>query len=193
MTDALLPGLEAFAETDARRAAKAAVAAAVRPDMLRVAPGRHAWVPANGGEPPALAICRWSPDGEGSFRPVPVGGGRWARLDAQLLALLGFRSGSRPGRYATLLRLSRAGFVEMVKVSPGCWLLDLDSWHRHLTACMDDPEMWEPGSEAVRRYNFANGLGGTGLRAPRRSKAAPKAAPKAPKAKAGKAAKSGLV
>ncbi len=131
--------------------------------------------------------------GVGSFRPVPVGGGRWARLDAQLLALLGFRSGSRPGRYATLLRLSRAGFVEMVKVSPGCWLLDLDSWHRHLTACMDDPEMWEPGSEAVRRYNFANGLGGTGLRAPRRSKAAPKAAPKAPKAKSGKAAKSGLV
>ncbi|MBR3086570.1 MAG: hypothetical protein IKH04_09245, partial [Kiritimatiellae bacterium] len=95
----------------------------------------------------------------------------WARLDARLLALLGFMSGSRPGRYATLLRLARAGFVEMVKVSPGCWLLDLDSWHRHITACMDDPDMWEPGSEAVRRYNYANGLGGFGVRGRRRRKA----------------------
>ena len=167
----LLPGMEEFAESDARRGARAAVAAAAKPDMLRVAAGKHAWVPKEGGEPPALALCRWSPDGEGAFRPVPVGDGRWARLDARLLALLGFRSGSRPGRYATLLRLARAGFVEMVKVSPGCWLLDLDSWHRHLVACMDDPDMWEPGSAAVRRYNYANGLGGFGVRGRRRRKA----------------------
>ena len=128
------------------------------PDMVRIAPGRHAWVPANGGEPPALALCRWTPDGEGAFRPVPVGG-RWARLDEGLARLLGFRSGAASRKYETLYRLARAGFIDMVKVSPACWLLDLDSWHRHLVRCIEDPDLWEEGGDALREYRFANGLG----------------------------------
>ena len=131
---------------------------AARPDMVRVAPGAHGWTPAPGREAPAHVLCRWTRGADGLYRPVPVGG-RYARVCRELIALLGFNTGRRSSRYETLYRLSRAGFVDMVKVSPGCWLLDLDSWFRHLAACMDDPEMWDEGKEARRRYDFANGLG----------------------------------
>lgn len=157
---------------DAKRETAAdRVREALRPDMVRVGPGRQAWVP-KAGQPPALTVCRWAPLGDGAFAPVPVGG-RWARLCADLLAQLGFREGSRATRYATLLRLSRAGFIDMVKVSPGCWLIDLDSWHRHLLRCMEDEWMWEPGSEATRRYQFANGLGHRERRARTKDAGAP--------------------
>lgn len=132
--------------------------AAAGADMVRVAPGVHGWMPAPGREVPAYVLCRWARATEGCWRPVPVGG-RYARVGRELLALLGFNTGRDSSRYETLYRLGRAGFVDMVKVSPGCWLLDLDSWFRHLSACMDDPDMWEEGSEARTRYEFANGLG----------------------------------
>ena len=62
-------------------------------------------------------------------------------------------------KYETLLRLARAGFIDMVKISPGCWLLDVDSWNRHLLRCMENPEMWDEGSPDLEEYRFANGLG----------------------------------
>ena len=63
-------------------------------------------------------------------------------------------------RYDTILRLGRAGFVDTVRVAPHVWMLDLDSWFRHLADCMDRPEMWDEGSGDLRRYLLANGLGG---------------------------------
>ena len=119
-----------------------ALEAAARPDMVRVAPGKHAWVK--------------QPDG--TYHPVPFPH-RLVRMTPETTAMLGFVSGNRSVRYDTLLRLARAGFVECVRVSPNCWLIDLDSWFAHLAACLDDPEMWEPGGEAREQYNKANGLG----------------------------------
>ncbi len=163
-----------------------AVREALRPDMVRVAPGRHAWVPAPhmAGRVPGCVLCRWeripeevgvtSPSSSPSssppaptstqnsnspgWRPVPIGG-RFSRVRSELVSLLGFNTGADAQKYETLLRLARAGFIDMVKVSPGCWLLDVDSWHRHLLRCMENPEMWDEGSPDLEEYRFKNGLG----------------------------------
>lgn len=39
------------------------------------------------------------------------------------------------------------------------WQSDMDSWHHHLLRCMENPEMWEEGSEDLETYRFWNGLG----------------------------------
>ena len=139
------------------------------PTMVRVAPGRHAWVPKDAATPPdAYVMCRWSKQADGTFAPVPVAG-RYVRLDSRTATLLGFparkpaeagRSDMERCRYDTILRLGRAGFVDVVRVAPNTALLDLDSWYRHLADCMDDPDRWEEGSEDRETYLKANGLGG---------------------------------
>lgn len=137
-----------------------AVAAATKPDMVRVAPDRHAWVPAQSGEQPAqFVLCRWSKQRDGTHVPIPVAG-RLVRVGPDLLALMGFNTGRRSSRYETLYRLANAGFIEMVRISPGCWLLDLDSWYRHLSKCMEEPEMWDDGAEDRDHYLHVNALGG---------------------------------
>lgn len=133
---------------------------ALRAEMVRVAPDAHAWVPREGESAARYVMCRWAKKGaQGHYLPVPVSG-RLVRVGADLLALLGFNSGQRRSRYETLYRLNRAGFIDMVKISPGCWMLDLDSWYRHLGTCMDNPEMWDEGSEELDTYLRMNGLGG---------------------------------
>lgn len=132
----------------------------LKPDMVRVAPGKYAWVPAPhmDGKVPSCVLCRWEKDGEGSYRPVPVGG-RFSRVRSELVALMGFNTGSCAHKYETLFRLERAGFIDMIKISPGCWFIDMDSWYRHLLRCMENPEMWDEGSEDLETYRFYNGLG----------------------------------
>lgn len=160
------------------------------PGMVRVAPGRHAWVPKSAATPPeSYVMCRWSRQADGTYAPVPVAG-RYVRLDSKTATLLGFpmRAGAearqpenmarqpenraRPPknrgendrercRYDTILRLGRAGFVDLVRIAPNTILLDLDSWYRHLADCMDDPDRWEEGSpdrETYLRENFLGGL-----------------------------------
>ncbi len=136
------------------------VQAAARPEMVRVAPGKHAWVPAPTAQRKVAdyVLCRWSRQGDGTYAPVPLPY-RLVRMTPELTAMLGFVSGNRTVRADTLLRLAAAGFIECVRVSPHCWMLDLDSWFRHLSDCLDDPEFWDDGGEARRRYNLANGLG----------------------------------
>ena len=132
------------------------------PNMVRVAPGRHAWGPKDAATPPdGYALCRWSKQPDGTFAPVPVAG-RYVRLNSQVAATLGFVGDgtSDKNRYDTILRLGRAGFVDLVKVAPNTILLDLDSWFRHLAECMDNPEMWDEGSEDLETYLKVNGLGG---------------------------------
>ena len=158
------------------------MAVAPEPGMVRVAPGRHAWVPKDAATPPdAYVMCRWSKQPDGTFAPVPVAG-RYVRLDSRTATLLGFpartpakagrsdmgkgaereagRSDMERCRYDTILRLGRAGFVDVVRVAPNTILLDLDSWYRHLADCMDDPDRWEDGREDRETYLKANGLGG---------------------------------
>lgn len=129
-------------------------------DMVRVAPGRCAWIPAAGARQKVTrhVLCRWSLQADGTYVPVPMPY-RLVRLTPETTAMLGFVSGGRRTRADTVLRLAAAGFVECVLISPKCWLIDLDSWIRHLEACMMDPEYWETGGEALERYNAANGLG----------------------------------
>lgn len=131
-----------------------------RPDMVRVAPDRQAWIPAEHvNEPPEFCLCRWTRTSQGNFAPIPVAG-RWVRLTEALAASLGFTDGKRRRRYETLMRLGRAGFIDLLHLSPGCWMLDLDSWFRHLAECAENPEMWEEGSEERQTYLHLNGLGG---------------------------------
>lgn len=135
------------------------------PAMVRVAPGRHAWVPKDAVTPPdAYVMCRWSKQEDGTYAPVPVAG-RYVRLDSRTAALLGFparvgEDGNERCRYDTILRLGRAGFVDVVRVAPNTILLDLDSWYRHLADCMDNPDRWNEGGEDRETYLQANGLGG---------------------------------
>ena len=135
------------------------------PNMVRVAPGRHAWVPKDAATPPdAYVMCRWSKQEDGTYAPVPVAG-RYVRLDSRTAALLGFparvgEGGNERCRYDTILRLGRAGFVDVVRVAPNTILLDLDSWYRHLADCMDNPDRWNEGGEDRETYLQANGLGG---------------------------------
>lgn len=143
-------------------------------EMIRVAPGRRAWVPKDAAKPPdEYVMCRWSKQPDGTYAPVPVAG-RYMRLDARVAALLGFpstrprdvrasqrpRDGKERCRYDTILRLGRAGFIDVVRVAPNTILLDLDSWYRHLSDCMAAPDRWEEGSEDRETYLKANGLGG---------------------------------
>jgi hypothetical protein len=127
--------------------------------MVRVAPDKHAWCPAPGEKMPEYVICRWSKSADGLCRPIPVPM-NMARVTADLLVLLGFGGTHRKQTFHTLRRLATAGFVEMVHVSPGVWMLDLDSWFRHVAECVDNPDRWEEGGEDLRSYKFANGLGG---------------------------------
>lgn len=145
------------------------------PGMVRVAPGRHAWVPKSAATPPeSYVLCRWSRQADGTYAPVPVAG-RYVRLDSKTATLLGFpmRAGGGAAteghpareqhercRYDTILRLGRAGFVDVVRIAPNTILLDLDSWYRHLADCMNDPERWDEGKEDRETYLNANGLGG---------------------------------
>ena len=129
-------------------------------EMVRVAPDAYAWKPrVPGNEPEGLAVCRWTKGSDGAWRPMPLAT-RLVRVNAELMACLGFQSGRRRQRYDTLLRLARANFIDMVRPSPGVWMLDLATWYRHLAACAEDPEMWDRGSEALEHYNFTNALGG---------------------------------
>jgi len=134
--------------------------ALAKPDMVRIAPGTHAWVPADATRgAPQFVLCRWTKCDEGAYRPIPVAS-RLARVTAELMACLGFTDGSKRKRYETLMRLGRAGFIDLVHASPGVWMLDLDSWFRHLAECAEDPEKWDEGGEDLETYLHANALGG---------------------------------
>ena len=157
--------MELFGDLDARDFVPPPLSVEPEPDMVRVAPGRHAWVPRSAATPPPeYVVCRWSKQADGTWAPVPVAG-RYVRLDSSTATLLGFpaRAGSDARercRYDTILRLGRAGFVDLVRVAPNTILLDLDSWYRHLADCMDDPDRWEDGRDDRKTYLKANGLGG---------------------------------
>lgn len=131
---------------------------AARSDMVPVAPGVRVWRPKQGEAVPDMVVCRWVKADSG-YVPVPVAG-RYVRLTAGLAAHMGFRDADRSRRYDTLLRLWRAGFIDIAHVSPGVYMLDLDSWHRHLAEVCEDDGYWDAGQGNRERYFEANGLGG---------------------------------
>ena len=103
--------------------------------MVEVSPGRYILAPA-GRQVPDVVMCRATPNDDGTWRLCPECV-TWARMDSDLLRALGLAS-----QWQTLYRLARAGFVEMVRVAPHTYLLNLDSWFNHLTRCAEDPEFW---------------------------------------------------
>lgn len=125
------------------------------PHFSEPAPG--AWAPSRLSTPPRdeTALGLWIRDpksGPDAYKLRP--GPRFARIDDRLAKALGV---SR----RTVMRLAAAGFVETRQPTPGVHLLDLDSWQRHLDATdpADNPDYWAAGSDNLKRYLFANGLG----------------------------------
>ena len=141
---------------DAEAAAR--LTAAARSDMVSIAPGVRIWKPKTGIEVPEIVVCRWVKV-DGGYTPVPIAG-RYVRLTSSLAAQMGFRDADRSRRYDTLLRLWRAGFVEIAHVSPGVYMLEMDSWHRHLSEVCADEGYWDAGAGNREKYFEANGLGG---------------------------------
>lgn len=128
-----------------------------RGEMVRVAPEMSAWVPRESCTPPKYVVCRWTKQEGGTYHPVPIGG-RFVRLTPGVAAALGFAHLGRRLRYETIMRMWRAELIDMVHITPGCYLLDIDSWYRHLADCLANPDMWEVGGEAREDYRFKNGL-----------------------------------
>lgn len=132
-----------------------------RPEMVRVAPEKYAWVTAEHcTEVPEYCLARWVKSSEDSlYRLLPVSGA-WVRMTSRVADLLGWNEVDRKSRYDTLKRLGNAGFIEFVHAAPGLHFLELRSWFRHLADCQENPDIWEKGSDDLKVYQEANGLGG---------------------------------
>ena len=121
--------------------------------LKQVAPG--VWAPAAPGTlADETTLCEWvrlSGD-PATYRPRPLG--RMAKIGRKLEGALGVSA-------ETVKRLGAAGFVVVTQPSPGVWLLDLDSWVKHLEATDPDeaPDFWARGGENHTRYQFRNALG----------------------------------
>jgi hypothetical protein len=115
--------------------------------MVEISPGRYTLAPA-GRHAPDVVMCRATPAGDGTWKLNPENV-TWARIDAALLDAIGL------GRqWDTLMRLHKAGFVEIAPIAPHTHLLNLDSWWNHIQRCVENPEFWDPGRgnrEAYRR------------------------------------------
>ncbi len=116
--------------------------------MVELAPGRYTLAPA-GRRAPDVVLCRASPAGDGTWRLLPECIS-WARVNSELLKSLGLGA-----QFLTLYRLSRAGFIEMVRISPHTYLLSLDSWFNHLQRCAENTEFWDPGRGNREEYRRA--------------------------------------
>ena len=108
--------------------------------MSEAAPGF--WAPSKPSFPPVdeTALGYWVRNpAAGPDAYTLRAGPRWAKIDQRLAALLGVSSD-------TIRRLAAAGFVEIRQPSPELYLLDLDSWQRHLddTDPAEDPDFWAP-------------------------------------------------
>lgn len=120
--------------------------AATRPAMIQVAPGKYAPF-RKGANPPAVSLCTWAQNDDGTFSPLPFTE-RLVRLDTQVAAQLGFEGHQRN----TLRRLGEAGFIDLIKITPGCTLLNLDSYYNHLRRCAENPDFWNRDGKNFRVY-----------------------------------------
>ncbi len=116
--------------------------------FVEIAPGRFTLTPA-GRSAPDVVMCRALPNGDGTWRLCPESV-TWARMNGELLKALGLAN-----QWQTLYRLSRAGFIELVRVAPHTYLLNLDSWWNHLARCAEDAEFWEKDGRARAAYRKA--------------------------------------
>jgi hypothetical protein len=120
---------------------------ATRPDMVQIAPNKY--VPhRKGAQPPAVSLCSWTPNADGSYSPIPFTD-RLVRLDNKVGALLGFAGHQR----TTLRRLGMAGFIDIVMLTPKCTLINIDSYFNHLRRCSEDPDgFWDREGKNYKTY-----------------------------------------
>jgi hypothetical protein len=112
--------------------------------MVQVAPGKY--VPNRAKAPPETSICHWQSNSDGTFSPLPVTE-RLVRINQKLVTMMGFS-----GRWATLTRLARGGFIEIIQVSPHCAMLNIDSWFNHLRRCAEHPDFWDSDGDNYKEY-----------------------------------------
>lgn len=120
------------------------------PLYLQVAPGRYRRVAVHA---PEYAVGTFVPAGndEFAFKPVLE---RMVRLDQRVLNAIGMGN-----QRNTLMRLGRAGFVEIVPAAPRLWLLNLDSWYNHVRRVAEEGEsFWN--NKRTRAYVTAIREGG---------------------------------
>jgi len=120
-----------------------------KPDMIMVAPGKY--MPRSGCQAPEVCLAQWRRNPDGTYSPAPFQE-RMARLSQKLCRMLGFA-----GQFETLRRLGRAGNIELIKISPQVYLLNIDSWFNHLRRCAEDPDLWDKEGEMYRNYVKAQG------------------------------------
>jgi hypothetical protein len=54
----------------------------------------------------------------------------------------------------TILRLEHAGCIRLTRLAPRRYMLDLDSWDKHLAAVRQDPDFWSR-ADIKRRWKLA--------------------------------------
>lgn len=94
---------------------------------------------------PRLGLVDYQPAGDGTFRPVVKIHEQWIRVSVAARAL---------GVYHNILRrLIAGGFIDAIQPSPGCWLMSLHSYFKHVEAVRNDPDFWN--EKRRRQYSEA--------------------------------------
>ena len=118
---------------------------AMRPDMVQVAPNK--WQPRNQAvKVPDVALASFVQEDDGTYSAIPFQE-RMARISPNLTEILGLGRGA----VRTIKRLGRAGFIEVLQVSPRFYVLNLDSYFNHLRRVAEDPWFWE-NKDNLREY-----------------------------------------
>lgn len=120
-----------------------------RDSMVMVAPG--VWRNMLPSDPPEIVLGEYRLRADGNYDLVPISD-RWVRLTTRVCALLGFGE-----HHQTLYRLGRAGFIELVRAAPNCFLLNLVSFYNHLRRCAEHGgDMWSKddaeGRKRLKQY-----------------------------------------
>lgn len=77
-------------------------------------------------------------------------GKRWVLLDERGYKQLGV-DGFGPSQRDSMRRLSVEGFIRISVITPRVWLLDVESWLRHLDRCANAPWFWDRRGPAIAK------------------------------------------
>jgi len=118
---------------------------AAKKGMRQVSPG--VYVPEDASmDVPEVAICAFVRNRDNTYK-LEVVAERLVRLTDDVIRALGL-----VGQRATLRRLARAGFVEIVQVAPKVRLLNLDSYFNHLRRVTEDEDFWDRDGGNFKLY-----------------------------------------
>lgn len=113
------------------------------PRQVRIAPN-HKVADLPHEDVPTIAFGDWLPQGDGTYRPVMRIHAQQVRLSPDTHRTLGLGIA-----YNTLKRLIRAGFISGARITPSCYVFNLQSYYDHIERCKDI-EFWTP--ERIKTY-----------------------------------------